>query len=86
MAAAFGLDPAEALRSVTLYPAQILGVGDILGSIEPGKSASLIVTDGDPLEIRTQVEHAFIDGRPVDLEANRHHALYRKYGSRPAPR
>jgi imidazolonepropionase-like amidohydrolase len=85
MAAAFGLDRQEALRSITLYPARILGLGQVLGSIEVGKSASLILTDGDPLEIRTHVEMAFIDGRPVDLKANRHDRLYDKYRSRPRP-
>jgi imidazolonepropionase-like amidohydrolase len=83
MAAAFGLSGEEALRAVTLSPARILGVGAELGSIEVGKSASLILTDGDPLEIRTRIESAFIDGRPVDLEANRHERLYRKYQGRP---
>ena len=83
MATAFGLPHHAALRSVTLWPAEILGVDDALGSIEVGKSASLILTDGDPLEIRTNVEMAFIDGRPVELEANRHERLYRKYQSRP---
>ena len=83
MAAAFGLPREEALKSVTLSPARILGVGRALGSIEVGKSASLILTDGDPLEVRTRVEQAFIDGRSVDLEANRHQRLYRKYRQRP---
>jgi len=83
MAAAYGLPRDEALKAVTLYPAQILGLGRELGSIEPGKSASLIVTDGDPLEIRTQVLGAFIDGREVDLERNRHFELYTKYKNRP---
>jgi imidazolonepropionase-like amidohydrolase len=82
MAAAFGLPKDAALKAVTLYPAQILGVGDRLGSIEAGKSASLILTDGDPLEIRTKVVKEFIDGRPVDL-GNRHQHLYDKYRSRP---
>ena len=85
MAAAFGLPHEAAIRAVTLAPARILGVGDDLGSIEVGKSASLIVTDGDPLEIRTRVELAFIDGRPVDLAANRHERLYRRYRARPGP-
>ncbi|HET9481478.1 MAG TPA: amidohydrolase family protein, partial [Candidatus Polarisedimenticolia bacterium] len=82
MAAAFGLPRDVALKAVTLYPAQILGVGDRLGSIEVGKSASLILTDGDPLEIRTRVVREFIDGREVDL-ANRHQRLYDKYRGRP---
>lgn len=85
MAAAFGLPREEALKAITLYPAEILGAGGDLGSIEPGKSASLILTDGDPLEIRTRVTAAWIDGRPVALEDNRHERLYRKYRDRPRP-
>jgi imidazolonepropionase-like amidohydrolase len=81
-AAAYGLPREEALRSVTLYPARILGVEEHLGSIEAGKSASLIVTDGDPLEIRTQVKRVFIDGRESDL-TNRHRTLYERYAARP---
>ncbi len=83
-AAAHGLPRDEALKAVTLYPAQILGVGDRLGSLEVGKDATLIVTTGDPLEIMTQVEGAYIDGRPVDL-ANRQTRLYDKYKSKYAP-
>jgi len=69
MAAAFGLSRSEALKSVTLYPAQILNVADRLGSIEVGKSANLVVTDGDLLETRTHVRHLFIDGRLVPLNS-----------------
>jgi imidazolonepropionase-like amidohydrolase len=82
MAAAFGLPRDEALKSITLYPAQILGVGDRLGSIEPGKIADLIVTDGDPLEITTQVEQVYISGRPTSMET-RHTRLFHKYDARP---
>lgn len=78
MAAAYGLPRDEALKAVTLYPAQILGVADRLGSLEAGKDATLIVTDGDPLETPTRVERAFIQGRAVDLN-NRHQRLYDKY-------
>jgi imidazolonepropionase-like amidohydrolase len=67
MASAFGLSKADALKAVTLYPAQILNVGDRLGSIEVGKMANIVVTDGDLLEIRTKVRYLFIDGRPVAL-------------------
>lgn len=81
MAAAFGLPADEALKAITLYPAQILGVGAELGSIETGKRATLIVTDGDPLEIPTQVEMAFIDGAQIDLRS-RHTELYQKYRQR----
>jgi imidazolonepropionase-like amidohydrolase len=78
MAAAYGLPKDEALKAITLYPAQILGVADRVGSIETGKDATLMVTDGDPLEIRTQVERVFIQGRNLDL-GNKHRALYDKY-------
>jgi imidazolonepropionase-like amidohydrolase len=78
----YGLPEEEALRAITAYPAQILGVGDQLGTIEPGKIANLIVTDGNPLEIRTQVEHVVIAGREVSLE-NKHQALYERYRGRP---
>ncbi|HEU4508413.1 MAG TPA: amidohydrolase family protein, partial [Pyrinomonadaceae bacterium] len=67
MAAAFGLSKADAVKSVTLYPAQIMNVADRLGSIEAGKMANLVVTDGDLLEIRTRIRYLFIDGRPVVL-------------------
>ncbi len=82
MAVAFGLPHEEALKALTLYPAEIWGVGDLLGSIEKGKLADLIVTDGDPLETRTQVKQVFIQGRAVDLN-NRHLHLYETYKKRP---
>ncbi len=82
MAAAFGLPRDEALKSVTLYPAQILGVADRLGSIEPGKIADLVVADGDPLEIGTQVEQVYINGRAISME-NRQTRLFHKYDARP---
>jgi imidazolonepropionase-like amidohydrolase len=77
-AAAYGLPVAEALKSVTLYPAQILGVADRIGSLEKGKDATLIVTTGDPLEIATHVTKAYIGGREVDLN-DRHKRLWHKY-------
>jgi imidazolonepropionase-like amidohydrolase len=81
VAVGFGLPYEEALKAVTLYAAQIWGVGDELGSIEKGKWADLIVTDGDPLETRTQIKQMFIKGAPVDLD-NKHHRLYEKYLAR----
>ena len=74
MAAAFGLPKADALKAVTLYPAQIMNVADRLGSIEVGKMANLVVTDGDLLEIRSHIRYLFIDGRPVVL-TSRHTEL-----------
>lgn len=82
MAVAFGLPYQEALKALTIYPAEIWGVADLLGSIEKGKLADLIVTDGDPLETRTQVKQVFIRGREVDL-SNKHLRLYEKYSARP---
>lgn len=82
MAAAFGLPKEEALKAVTIYPAEIFGVADRVGSIEQGKIANLIVTDGDPLEIRTQIKHVFINGRDIPL-TTRHTELYEKYKARP---
>ncbi len=77
-AAAHGLPKEEALKAITLYPAQILGVEDRVGSIEKGKDATLIVTDGEILEITTKVELEFIQGRQIDL-TSRHTQLYDKY-------
>ena len=78
MAAAFGLPKDEAIKSVTLYPAQLLGIEDQLGSLQPGKSATLIVTTGDPLDFPTKIESAYIDGRKIDL-TNRQTRLRDKY-------
>lgn len=77
-AAAYGLPRDEALKAITLYPAQIFGVADRVGSLEIGKDATLIVTTGDPLETPTQVTMAYIQGRKVSLN-DRHKRLYNKY-------
>lgn len=81
MAAAFGLPKEEALKATTLYPAQIFGVDQQLGSLEVGKLATIVVTDGDLLEFRTRVKLMFIHGRPTDL-ANKHSRLYDKFKER----
>ena len=81
MAAAYGLPKSEALKAVTLYPAQIMNVGDRLGSIDVGKMANLVVTDGDLLETRTHVKHLFIDGRRIPL-TSRHTDLYEAFKNR----
>lgn len=80
-AAGFGLSREDALRSVTLSAAEVLGVSDLLGSLDVGKRATLIVTDGDPLEIRTKVEIAYVDGRQIDL-SNKQTELMKKYEER----
>lgn len=81
MAAAFGLSKADAVKAVTLYPAQILNVADRLGSIEVGKMANLVVTDGDLLEIRTRIRYLLIDGRSVVL-SSRHTELNDSFKNR----
>ena len=80
-AVAWGLDADEALRMITLYPAQILGVDDRLGSLDVGKDATFIVTDGDPLDIRTRVLRAFVLGREIEL-STRQTELNEKYSER----
>ena len=81
-AVAWGLPREEALKALTINAAEMLGVGDRIGSIERGKLGNLIVTRGDPLEVRTQVTHVVIAGRDVPLD-NRHLVLYERYSKRP---
>lgn len=81
-AVAFGLPRAEALKGLTINSAEILGVGDQLGSIEKGKIADLILTDGDPMEAKTNIKQVFIAGREVSLES-RHTREYEKWIKRP---
>lgn len=77
-AAAYGMGKKEALKAVTIVPAEIFGVADQLGSLEKGKSATLFVTDGDPFETKTQVKYLFIDGYLTPLES-RHTYLYDEF-------
>lgn len=80
-AAAFGLSRGDALRSITLWPAEILGVADEVGSLDVGKDATLFIASGDILETPNNVSTAFIQGRPVELN-DRHKRLWRKYEER----
>lgn len=68
-AAAFGLDRREALKAVTLYPAQIFGVDHLMGSLEKGKLANIVLAEGDLLELRTVIRHVFIKGQEIDLSS-----------------
>ena len=77
-AASYGLPKDEALKSVTLYAAEVLGIADKAGSLEKGKDATLMITDGDPLEITTQVAQVYIQGKKIDM-SDRHKVLYDKY-------
>ena len=78
LAVAHGLSPDDGLRALTLTPAEIFGVAADYGSLAPGKSATLIVTTGHPLDVLTTIELAFIDGRAIDLE-NKQTKLAAKY-------
>jgi len=77
-----GLPWEEGLKAITIYPAELFGVADELGTIEEGKRANLIITNGDPLEIQTELKHLIIDGKPTSLD-NKHLRLYEKYRKRP---
>ncbi len=84
LAVAYGLDADEALRAVTINPARIWGVADRLGSVEAGKVANLIVTTGDPLDVRTQIRHVFVRGVSMPMD-DRHTRLYEEFRARPKP-
>src|SRR5438309_891238 len=66
-AVAYGLPYEEAMRALTINPAQIWGVADSLGSLDVGKTANVVVANGDPLDVRTDVKHVFIAGRDIPL-------------------
>jgi imidazolonepropionase-like amidohydrolase len=78
MAAAYGLPKEEALKAITLYPAQILGVERDLGSLEVGKIADLLLCDGDPLEFKTKIKKMYINGVDTPL-VSKHSELYDEY-------
>jgi imidazolonepropionase-like amidohydrolase len=82
MAAANGLSKTDALKSVTLWPAQIFGVGDKMGSLDVGKMANVVVTTGDILEAKTDTKYLFIDGRPIPLDT-KHTQLNAQFKDRP---
>jgi imidazolonepropionase-like amidohydrolase len=72
----------EAYKAVSLNAAEIFGLGKRMGSVDEGKVADLIVTDGDPLEATTHVKMVFIDGKPMDLKT-RQELLFERYLKRP---
>lgn len=77
-AAAYGLGKEEALKAVTINPAEIFGMADELGSLEVGKRANLFVADGDPFETKTKIPYVFIDGYQIAID-NRHIQLYEEF-------
>lgn len=77
-AAAYGLGKEQALKAITIIPAEIFGVDKTLGSLEVGKSATLFATTGDALETKSQIKYLFIDGWQVPLDS-RHIQLYHEF-------
>jgi imidazolonepropionase-like amidohydrolase len=82
LAVAYGLSKENALKALTVWPAEMFGVADRIGTLEAGKVANLFIATGDPLDIRTQVTDVFIKGRRVPMD-DRHTRLYEKYNARP---
>ncbi len=80
-AAAFGLPVEEALKALTVHPAKILGLDDRIGTLEPGKDATLLITTGNPIEYSTQVEQVFVQGRMSDM-MDMHRQFYEKYSEK----
>ena len=78
----FGLPEDAALRAVTLGPAEALGLGGLMGSIETGKRADLLVTDGSPLQSLTRIERMWVGGFEVDPRANKHDRLWEAFRGR----
>lgn len=78
LSVAWGLSRDAALKALTIDAAEILGLGDRLGSLEPGKMANLLVAKGDPLDVRTSISHVVINGEVMDL-GNKQLALYERY-------
>jgi imidazolonepropionase-like amidohydrolase len=81
-AVAFGLDRDEAIKALTINPARVFGIDDRMGSLVVGKDADLFITTGDPLDLRSEVKHLFINGRDMDLD-NWWKLLYDTWRKRP---
>ena len=81
-AVAFGLERDEAIKALTINPARIFGIDDHVGSLKVGKDADLFITTGDPLDLRSEVKHLFINGKDMDLN-NWWQTLYDTWRKRP---
>jgi imidazolonepropionase-like amidohydrolase len=77
-AVASALPAEEGLKAITVHAAQILGIADVLGTLESGKDATLVVSDGHPLELWTRTERVSIRGRSIDM-TDKHKRLYEHY-------
>ncbi len=83
-AVAYGFPREKAVAALTLEPARLLGVDGRVGSLEAGKDATFILTDGDILDLRSRVVAAYLDGRALDL-TDKQKRLYERYRNRPKP-
>jgi hypothetical protein len=84
-AVAHGLPREVGHAALSQTPAEILGLSDRLGTLEPGREASFYVADGDPLEIRTKISRVFVRGREIDLGQDAQRQLWERYRDRPKP-
>ena len=81
VAVAFGLPEEVALEAVTIAPARLMGIADRVGSLEPGKDATLLITTGNPLDYLSDIEQAYIQGREIDMR-DIHRFFFEKYMER----
>jgi len=78
VAVAFGLPEEEALKAVTINAAEFMGISDKVGSLEPGKQATLLITTGTPLDMTSDIEQSYIQGREIDMNNIQYH-FFQKY-------
>ena len=78
VAVAFGLPEEEALKAVTINAAEFMGISDRVGSLEPGKQATLLITTGTPLDMTSNIEQSYIQGREIDMNNIQYH-FFQKY-------
>ena len=78
VAVAFGLPEEEALKAVTINAAEFMGISDKVGSLEPGKQATLLITTGTPLDMTSDIEQSYIQGREIDMNDIQKH-FFDKY-------
>ena len=81
MSVAWGLNRDEAIKALTINPARIFGADKVIGTLEPGKLANLVVVQGDPLEIKSRIQHVVIAGRDIPLDS-KHLELFKRYMGR----
>jgi imidazolonepropionase-like amidohydrolase len=75
---AYGMSHDEALRALTLAPAELFGIADRVGSLQAGRDANLVIWSGDPFEFSTRAEHVFVRGREIS-EPSRQDLLIERY-------